>query len=192
MKEGMILLYRLRNYEVVTQTIHDGKTDYSANIFNVGIPVSDKNNHKLWEEFDNKADEYMELWKEQLSKNIEYSYDTYFSGATSLIVPYGVSPKDIYWNCYANKHSKSWIKNYFKYKKCKKEHKDSLIYFTEHVEDNFCTSVMTEKELEDTRKGRDELVALCHVNNCTFIMSEINKGFWYALKRDIERIANKI
>jgi hypothetical protein len=192
MKEGIILLYRLRNYEVVTKTIYNDKTDCHANIFNVGVPVSVKNSDELWEEFDNKADEYMNLWKSQLDKNQEYSYDTYFSGATSLIVPYGISPKDIYWNCYTNKYSKSWVKNYYKYKKCLKEHKDSLIYFTEHVEDNFYTSAMTEKELEDARKGRDELVALCHIDNCTFIISEINKGFWYALKRDLKRFINKI
>lgn len=134
------------------------------------------------------------MWKTQINRNKEYICDAYFSGATSQIVPYGVSPKDIYWGCYENKYSRSWIKNYLKYKKCVKQYKDSMIYFTEHVEDNFYTSSMTENEIDELRKGRDELVALCHMGNCncTFIMSEINKGLLYAIKKDIKRIVNRI
>lgn len=192
MRGSVFILYKLRNYEVVTKRTFEGKDDYSAHTFNVGVPVSNKNPEELWNEFDNKANEYLKMWNDQINKNKDYVCDAYFSGATSLIVPYGVSPKDIYWGCYTNKCSKSWLKNYFKYKKCQKVHKDNLIYFTEHIENNFCTSVMTEKELDEARKGRDELVALCHVDNCTFIMSEINRGFWYALKRDLKRIINKI
>jgi hypothetical protein len=67
-----------------------------------------------------------------------------------------------------------------------------LIYFTEHIDNNFHISNITEEELTKLNKGRDELVALCHMDNCTFIMSEINKGFWYAFKKDLRRLINKI
>lgn len=188
MKGCVFILYKLRNYEVVTKRVRDGKTDYSASVFNVGVPVSDKNRENLWNEFDNKANQYLQMWYEQLSKNKEYSYETYISGATSQIMPYGVSPKDIYWSCYVNKYSNSWIKNYLKYRECLKQHKDSLIYFSEHVENNFYMSSATEEELIELNKGRDELVALCHTDNCTFIMSEINKGLLFAIKKDIRRL----
>lgn len=184
-----VILYRLRNYEVVTKTVHNGKIDYHANIFNVGVPVSNKNQDELWHEFDDKANQYLDLFTAHINKNKEFSGEAYISGATSQIVPCDISPKDIYWNCYANKYSRSWIKNYLKYKKCLKRHKESVIYFTEHVEDSFYTSSMTESEIAKLRKGRDELVALCHTGccNCTFIMSEINKGLWYAIKKDATR-----
>ncbi len=186
-----IILYRLRNYEVVTKITHDGNHDYIAKTFNIGVPVSDKNQDEL-DEFDDKAVQYLDLWKELVNKNNECVCEAYISGSTSEIVPYGISPKDIYWNCYANKYSRSWIKNYLKYKKCVKNHRESIIYFTEHVEDSFYTSSMTEKEIAELKKGRDELVALCHMGccNCTFIMSEINKGLWCALKKDLKRIIN--
>lgn len=190
MKGRVFILYKLRNYEVVTKRTHNGKTDYSANTFNVGVPVSDKNQEELWDEFDNKADEYLKMWNEHISKNEDYVCESYIGGATSQIIPYGVSHKDIYWSCYANKYSRSYVKNYLKYKKCLKQHKDSMIYFTEHVEDNFRTSSMTEEEIEEANKGRDELVALCNNRccNCTFIMSEINKGLLWAIKKDLNKI----
>lgn len=181
----------MRNYEVVTKTNYDGKIDYHANIFNVSVPVSNKTQDELWDEFDEKANQYLDLFTEHINKNKEFSGEAYISGATSQIVPYGVSPKDIYWNCFANKYSRSWTKNYLKYKKCVKYHKESMVYFTEHVDNFFCTSCMTEKELEEQRKGHDELVALYHTDNCTFIMSEINKGLLYAIKKDVARFFTK-
>lgn len=188
----LTILYRLRNYEVVTKTNHDGEIDYHANIFNIGVPVSNKTQDELWDEFDEKANQYLDLFTERISKNKEFFGEAYISGATSQIIPYGISRKDIYWNCYAHIYSHSWTKNYLKYKECVKHHKDSMIYFTEHVEHFFCTSRMTEEEIEESRKGHDELVALCHADNCTFIMSEINKGLWCSIKKDVARFFAKI
>lgn len=185
MKGSVFILYRLRNYEVVTKRTRNDKTDYSANVFNVGIPVSNKSQDELWEEFDKRADEYLKMWNDHINASGEYSSEAYFSGATSQIVPYGVSHNDIYWGCYTNKYSNSYVKNYLKYKKCLKLHKESLIYFTEHVECNFRTSSMTEEEIKELNKGINVSVGLCHKCNCTFVMDEINKGLIWAVKKDL-------
>jgi hypothetical protein len=101
---------------------------------------------------------------------------------------YEVNFKNLYnENWYEHRYSDSKIKQYLKYKSCNKKHKEDFVFTKEHVGEFVCSN-----DIDIKNDGYDIDVVICNNCNIAFNLTDINKGFWNAIKNDLNHILRNI
>lgn len=137
-----------------------------------------------------RQQEIIDKYIEKFSKEKNYEIINSCSGSFNIprMFSYQVNFKNLYnENWCEHKYSDSYIKNYFKYKLCYRKHKNDLIYVKEHTGE-FVSSCDT----NISSSGYDIDVAICNHCDIAFNLTEINKGLWNVIKKDLHYISCNI
>lgn len=176
-----IILYKL---ELIQYVIKYPDGTYSSLPFPMYVPLQDDNNT---EKDTIRKIEYIQKWIENYAK--EKNFEIISSSGGSFDIPnmfsHQVSYKDLYDFRYNNyKCSKYKTIEYLKYKKYFKKYTDTFIYLIENQPlfiintNNGSVSPTSDTEID---------IAICNHLNIAFNLNQINKGLWWAIKKDIKR-----
>jgi hypothetical protein len=181
MKEVLKILYTLN---LVTYILKNKDGHYIS----LPLPKYIQVGKEYYDENEIKQDQIIDMYVKDYAKknNCEIITSTESSFNIPKMFSYQVNYKDLYSYHFRDYRCSKWhVVEYLKYKKCLKKHKEDLIYTQENFQ--FVTSCSGEYTISNTIYD----AVICNHCNITFCLTDINKGFLYAVKTDIGRLLGK-